>query len=430
MSGLVEDEAAHAKIYKFCLTGGPCSGKTTAVERLQGYLSERGFRVFVVPEAATMLFLNGASPNDFGKYPTCGYAFQRFVLRTQIHLEDNIALYAKATNQNCVLLCDRGLMDGAAYVTDKEFNSLLSNESLDVIGARDTRYNAVLHLVTAADGAEAHYTLDNNLARHETPDEARMKDGKTQKAWAGHPHHVIFSNDGVSFEAKMQRLVACVAGFVGLEPTPRRTHVYRLDSLPDLSILPDLSVFNVVKIMLADFNETVSSSEDLNDTIPLRRALSGYESIDGSADADGRVLYSFIRKRSSATGEGADAYGLTTVRELSNGEEVETKQVITKRVYEVLARSADQSRVKVKQRRYCFLWGRRAFSIIEYISPQKGAKMLRCQSDEDDPKLPPFLSVGTKVEDNDESMSARQLSRRSLIGLTKKKRKKSSGRFG
>ena len=31
------------KIYKFVLTGGPCSGKTTALERLQVFLRERGY---------------------------------------------------------------------------------------------------------------------------------------------------------------------------------------------------------------------------------------------------------------------------------------------------------------------------------------------------------------------------------------------------
>lgn len=30
------------KVYKFVLTGGPCSGKTTALERLQVFLRERG----------------------------------------------------------------------------------------------------------------------------------------------------------------------------------------------------------------------------------------------------------------------------------------------------------------------------------------------------------------------------------------------------
>ena len=134
------------RLFKFVLTGGPCSGKTTASARLQAYLSERGLRVFVVPEAATLLFTNGAEPADFGKYPGTLAAFQKYVLRTQIHLEDEITRYAKATGQRCVLLCDRGLMDGSAYVEEEVFAELLKGEELDVIGARDRRYNAILHL--------------------------------------------------------------------------------------------------------------------------------------------------------------------------------------------------------------------------------------------------------------------------------------------
>lgn len=34
-------------IKKFVLTGGPCSGKTTSMEKIQVFLRERGFRVFV-----------------------------------------------------------------------------------------------------------------------------------------------------------------------------------------------------------------------------------------------------------------------------------------------------------------------------------------------------------------------------------------------
>jgi len=48
----------------------------------------------------------------------------------------------------------------------------------------------VLHLVTAADGAEKFYTLENNQARSETPEVARIVDRKTQMVWNGHPYHV------------------------------------------------------------------------------------------------------------------------------------------------------------------------------------------------------------------------------------------------
>ena len=50
------------------------------MERLQVFLRERGFRVFVCQEAATILLLNGASFDDF-KSPEQSYAFQQFVIR-------------------------------------------------------------------------------------------------------------------------------------------------------------------------------------------------------------------------------------------------------------------------------------------------------------------------------------------------------------
>ena len=99
------------KIYKFVLTGGPCSGKTTALERLQVFLRERGFRVFVAPEAATMLFINGASVNDCAR-PESAFAFQQFVINSQMTLEDSLHNYAQSLTQDTVILCDRGVMDG------------------------------------------------------------------------------------------------------------------------------------------------------------------------------------------------------------------------------------------------------------------------------------------------------------------------------
>ena len=38
---------------------------------------------------------------------------------------------------------------------------------------REGRYDAVFHLVTAAQGAERFYTLENNQARSETPQQVR-----------------------------------------------------------------------------------------------------------------------------------------------------------------------------------------------------------------------------------------------------------------
>ena len=52
------------------------------------------------------------------------------------------------------------------------------------IDLRDNRYDQVIHLVTAAEGAEAFYSLDNNAARSETVDMARTRDKQAMKVGA------------------------------------------------------------------------------------------------------------------------------------------------------------------------------------------------------------------------------------------------------
>lgn len=75
-------------------------------------------------------------------------------------------------------------------------------------------YDAVFHLVTAAKGAEAHYTTANNLARTETVQEAAALDDRLIAAWAAHPHLRVIDNSSC-FEEKMNRLVHEIALFLG-----------------------------------------------------------------------------------------------------------------------------------------------------------------------------------------------------------------------
>ena len=47
-------------IFRICLTGGPCAGKTTALVSLTDNLIKMGFNVLTVPEAATLMMKAGA----------------------------------------------------------------------------------------------------------------------------------------------------------------------------------------------------------------------------------------------------------------------------------------------------------------------------------------------------------------------------------
>lgn len=432
---LVSNMTQDRQIYKFVITGGPCAGKTTAMERLQVFLRERGFRVFVVPEAATMLFINGASPDDLAS-EDCESAFQQFVINTQMQLEDSIMRYAKSVKTKAVILCDRGVMDGSAYVNKEIWQGVLNRANLDTVSAREGRYDGVFHLVTAADGAEAFYTLANNKARHETIEEAIGQDRKTQQAWQGHPHHVIIDNrKGRAFEKKMELLVSMLAGYVGLPSLTRRTHKYSLLSPVDIASLPselNVQVFDVEKIMLEEGvgaagdgshrrgrasslgsaggmdRYSASSIDDIDTTAPSFEDAAEPE-VPTATGSDDLVLYSFIRRRSLGQ---FHAYGLTTVKRLPSGELVELKQVITARMYAILSNSADPTREIVHQKRYCFQWERQSFHIYEYLAPKAGIWVLHCQS-ESDPVIPPFLSVGPELsKEEGKQFSSRHISLR------------------
>jgi len=51
---------------------------------------------------------------------------------------------------------------------------------------RDNRYDAIIHMVTAADGAAQFYAAITNEARYESVDDAIDKDRKLQEAYMGH----------------------------------------------------------------------------------------------------------------------------------------------------------------------------------------------------------------------------------------------------
>jgi len=52
-------------------------------------------------------------------------------------------------------------MDGSAYMNALNWQALLDEMSLNTVILRDRRYDAIIHLVTAADGASEFYNLDN-----------------------------------------------------------------------------------------------------------------------------------------------------------------------------------------------------------------------------------------------------------------------------
>jgi thymidylate kinase len=190
-------------ILKIALTGGPCGGKTTSIEKIEEEFSEKGYNILIVPEAATILINSGIRP--FGNNKLTMYDFQKYVMSLQMYLEDMAISCAKSSNKNTIILCDRGLMDDKAYVSDEEFTRLLKEVNLTTFDLMN-RYDLVIHLKTAALGKEEFYTLSNNSARTETVEEAREKDFKTLNSWIGHDNLKIIGNK-TDFNTKIQKVI-------------------------------------------------------------------------------------------------------------------------------------------------------------------------------------------------------------------------------
>lgn len=144
--------------------------------------------------------------------------FQINLMKLQITLEDIFTeigsdLYPE---DQVVILCDRGVMDGAAYMTKPMWQALLDETGWSNTQLRDKRYDMVLHLITAADGAKDYYSSDSNQSRYEGLEAAIATDKKTQLCWFGHPRFSIIDNSLPGFNNKIKRCLDRIFHYLGL----------------------------------------------------------------------------------------------------------------------------------------------------------------------------------------------------------------------
>lgn len=188
-------------IYKVVITGGPCAGKTTALNHIKEAFEKRGYTPIFCPETATELISGGVAPWTC----TTNVEYQHCQLRLQ-HAKEQV--FWEAANhmppEKMVIIFDRAFLDNKVYMTDEEFAGLLEEMGFQEESTRNW-YDAVFHLETAAKGDESTYTLSNNEARYETAAQACELDDKLIKAWRGHPYHRVISHES-NFEDKMEQL--------------------------------------------------------------------------------------------------------------------------------------------------------------------------------------------------------------------------------
>ena len=189
------------QIFKIVITGGPCAGKSSAIERVRATLEKKDYTVLAVAETSTELISGGVAPWTCD----CQKTYQKCLLQLQLAKEQTFLQAAETMSAERILLIfDRGALDGKAYLKSGEFAEILAELELTE-SALLARYDGIFHLESVAKCNEQAYTTANNKARTETAKEAAELDRITAKCWQNHPHRITICG-APSFEEKMHLL--------------------------------------------------------------------------------------------------------------------------------------------------------------------------------------------------------------------------------
>jgi len=346
-------------IKQIVLTGGPCAGKTTALVRIQEHFSNLGYKVFTVPEVPTLITASGwsylTSNHDFY------YEGEKIILEMQLELEDKMRRLAETCTEPCVIVCDRGALDISAYISAEMYDELCKSCGTTMKELlHGGRYDAVFHLVSAADGAEQFYTTANNTSRYEQADEAGLRlarelDKKVIQAWTGHPHLRVIDNSK-DFEQKIRRVLYEISSVLGLPQEIVEERKYIVEVTGELP----------ADVIESDIQQTYLTSEP-NSEVRVRRRTTGANTINIH----------------------------TTRRRISDKEELVTERQVTNALYESLLQQADPYRQTIRKQRRSFIHKGQFFELDTYQGALAGLVILETKgiASHDELNLPPFLHI-------------------------------------
>lgn len=350
-------------VYKIVLTGGPCAGKTTALVKIVDYFSDFGFKVFTVPEVPTLYSQGGwnyLTPNR-----KLYYEGERAILETQLALEDSFMRLACVCTKPAIVVCDRGAMDISAYMTPEMWEEITALAGTNSSVLRE-RYDAVLHLVSAADGAEQYYTTATNATRYEQMNEeglriARELDKKVIKAWTGHPHLRVINNHD-DFERKLNRVIREISHVVGLPQPVNEERKYVVEVVGEVPEAID-----------SDILQTYLVSEPGTE-VRLRRRIWRGKTVN-------------VHK---------------TKKQTPDGNLIETERQVTNALYESLLQQADPYRQTISKHRQSFIWRGQFFELDTYHGQLEGLVVLETKgiAEQEDVNFPPFIRVVSEVTGN------------------------------
>lgn len=360
-------EAPVRRVYKVVLTGGPCGGKTTGQAKLATFFENLGWKVFRVPETATVLMSGGISFGELNEEQIMD--FQEHLVKVMMALEDTYFSMAEKFDQNVLIIADRGTMDASAFIDKDNWEKILNRLSLEEIEISDNRYNHIVHMQSAAIGAEKFYTVEDHAARFEGLELARDRDRRAMEAWRDHPYVDIIDNRS-DFDSKVNRLIDLVVRRIGIDVGANfnanaRKVKFLVSEMPNDEEWPvKFTDFQVVHHYLRSYKKGVQTR--------LRKRVKS-----------GRATYTFTVRKPEI-----------------QGQVVEVKNPISMRDYSNLLAHRDDNHLPIFKTRRCFLYGNQQYSLDIYRDPChprcRGLILLQtftALSDEEvEGFLPPFLS--------------------------------------
>ena len=352
------------EIKKIVLTGGPCAGKTTALVKIVEYFSGMGYKVFTIPEVPTLFSIGGwnyLTPNR-----QLYYQGERAILETQLALEDQFMALAEVCTKPVLIVCDRGALDISAYIKPEEWEEITQMAGSDSESLRK-RYDAVLHLVSAADGAEQDYTTATNATRYEKADEeglrlARELDKKVINAWSGHSHLRVINNHD-DFNAKLSRVIQEISNVLGLPLPVEKERLYKVEVIGEI---PGAIESQITQTYLV-------------------------------AEPGCEVR---LRRREWSRGKVVNVH--RSKKQISETQVIETERQVDNNLYEQMLQQADPYRSTIKKRRQSFIWKGQHFEIDTFLEPVSDLVILQSKgvAEQESVKFPPFVKVLEDVTGN------------------------------
>uniref|UniRef100_A0A2M4A876 NadR/Ttd14 AAA domain-containing protein n=1 Tax=Anopheles triannulatus TaxID=58253 RepID=A0A2M4A876_9DIPT len=360
------------KVYRLVLTGGPCGGKTTGQSRLCTFFENLGWKVFRVPETATILLSGGIKFADLVADEV--YKFQENLLRTMIQIENTYFELGRTSTKNCLIICDRGFMDASAYISKEKWDRMMRSNNWNPVELRDNRYNQIIHMVSAANGAEDFYNTEEHSCRSEGVTLARDLDYKAASAWIGHPYFDVIDNS-TDFENKVNRMIECVCQKLGIDIGDRLSITSRKVKFLVSGPMPPDSAFPAFQ----DFDVTHHYLQCAGPRVQAR-----------------------LRKRGQ---NGRWSYIHTIRRPQQHGQSIEVRTQLSHRDYLNMLTQQDDAHFTIYKKRRCFLVNNQYFQMDIYIEPShprcKGLILLETYTSLTGDKLknilPKFLNIVKEV---------------------------------